>query len=210
MPLLKRHADHPPPGVVRSRPSREALLAALRTGETEAERRQAALDLADDPDAADALAAALNTETGSAAREAIMTALMGIANLAAATRLTALLQSEDVSLRCGAAEALQQMGPVAGKVIGPLLQAGDRDVRILAINILETLRYSGARALLLEVLATDPEVNAGLAAVEALVAVGEPQDAAALRAFATRFPGEPFVRFAVAMACRRITAGSPG
>jgi hypothetical protein len=63
--------------------------------------------------------------------------------------------------------------------------------------------------LLLGVLATDPEVNAGLAAVEALAAVGEPHDAAALRAFAARFSGEPFVRFAVAMACRRITAGAP-
>jgi HEAT repeat protein len=210
MPLMRVREKHPPPEVARSRPSRDALLEALRSGETEAKRRQAALDLANEPDASDALGAALDSETGPAAREAIMTALVSIANQAAATKLAALLQSEDVCLRCGAAEALQQMGPAAEKVIGPLLQAANRDVRILAINVLETLCGPGARELLLGVLATDPEVNAGLAAVEALAGMWEPRDAAALRAFAARFPAEPFVSFAVAMACRRVTAGGAG
>jgi HEAT repeat protein len=188
----------------------DVLLAALRSGETEAERRQAALDLADVPNASAALAAALNGETGPAAREAIITSLMRIATEAAAASLAALLQSEDVVLRNSAVEALQQMGPAAGRVIAPLLAAGDRDVRILAINVLETLPYHGARDLLLGVIATDSEVNAGLAAVEALGVVGEPKDAAALRAFAKRFADEPFVRFAVDVACRRVTAGGPG
>lgn len=210
MPLLKSRGKHPSPNAARPGPSRAALLAALRSGETEAKRRQAALDLAEVPDASAALAAALKTETEPAVREAIVTSLMRIATEAAAGSLAALLQSEDVVLRTSAVEALQQMGPAAGTVIAPLLATAERDVRILAINVLEMVPYPGARELLLGVLATDPEVNAGLAAVEALATVGEPGDAAALHIFAARFPDEPFVRFAVDVACRRVTAGGPG
>jgi hypothetical protein len=182
----------------------------LRSGGTEAERRSAALELADVPEAAEPLVAALLQEPSSSAREAIVTALISIGTPEAAAGLAGLLRSEDVSLRNSAVEALQQMGPAAGAVVYPMLGAADPDQRIFAINVLETLRYPGARDLLLGVLKIDPDVNVGLAAVEGLSQVGEPDDTPQLLAFAARFPNEPFVGFAVKVACRRVSAGGLG
>jgi HEAT repeat protein len=183
------------------------LLASLHAGATEAERRDAAADLAALPDTACALGAALGEEASPRVREAIVLALVGIGTPEAAAAIGGFLASEDVPLRNAAVEALQQMGASAGAYVEKLLAAPDSDTRIFAVNVIEALRQQAASGWLRRVLARDPDLNVGLAAVEAIVQFGEPADVAVLRGFAARFPNEPFVTFAVNMACRRIAAG---
>ncbi len=183
------------------------LLAALRTGGTPTGRREAALELAATPEAVAELAAALGAEDDRSVREAIVAALAAIGTEPAAAGLAGFLRSEDAQLRNAAIGALQEMGTAAAAHVERLLGSPDPDARIFAVNVLEALRHPRARDWLLSALERDPEVNVGLAAVEALAQSGGPEDAAALRAFAARFPNEPVVGFAVDLACRRVAAG---
>lgn len=206
MPLLKSRGEAPA-SVPDPNPARApgTLLELVRTGATSAARRSAALELADAPDMAAPLAAALGQEPDSHVREAIVTALIEIGTEAAAWGLAEYFQSEDVELRNAAVEALRQIGGPSVPAIRERLASQNPDGRIFAINVLEGLHHTDTAGWLRDVLARDPDVRVGLAAVEALVQTGEPGDAAALRAFADRFPGEPFVGFAVRLACQRVT-----
>jgi HEAT repeat protein len=188
--------------------SREALLASLHQDKDEATRRAAAGELAG-MHATEELIVALQRDDSDAVRQAILTGLITIGDEQAAAGLAACLRSEDVALRNGAIEALQQMGQAAGAHVESLLASDDADVRLFAINVLEALRHQNTRIWLHQVLARDTEVNVGLGAVEALAQFGGPEDVAALRDFAQRFPNEPFVEFAVNMASRRLAAGEP-
>ena len=187
--------------------SREALLALLRDGETAAERRTAAFDLAVDPVSCRELATALAAEAEPSVRQAISIALADIGTEPSATVLAQLLGSGDTALRGLVIEALRRMGAVAVNPILTLLQSPDPDVRILCIGVLEGLGDRAARPALCRLLAMETDLNAGLAAVEALAQIGAPEDATTLSAFAARFPGEPFVDFAVGLACRRVAVG---
>ncbi|TCZ64996.1 HEAT repeat domain-containing protein [Roseicella aquatilis] len=213
MALLRRRASAPAmvadEPVERAPRAPEALLATLRSGATRAERREAALDLTAMPETAGALAAALDEEDDPSVRDAIVTALIAIGTGTAAAGLAGLLRSKDAALRNAAIEALQQMGEAAGEHVERLLASPDPDLRIFAVNVIEVLRHASAGVWLRQVLEEDPEVNVGLAAVEVLTQLGGPEDVPVLRAFAGRFPNEPFVDFAVDLACRRaIAAGA--
>lgn len=188
-------------------PVAPAALEAALAGGTAAERRAAARDLADAPDAVATLAAALAAEAEASVRAAIVGALVGASSEAAVEALVRSLTSEDAGLRNVAVEALQQMGDVAAPEVARLLGAGEPDLRIFAVNVLEGLRPQFALPLLARVLDDDPDLNVGLAAVEALAQLGGPAETGALRRFAARFPAEPFVGFAVDLACRRMAAG---
>jgi HEAT repeat protein len=209
MPLLKPGASATPEAPAAPPRAREGLLAALRTGATEMERREAALDLASMPEAADALGAALAAEPAARVREAIITALLGIGTPAAAAVLAGVLGSEDTALRNDAIEALRELGPAAIAPIERLLESPVADIRMFAVSVLNGLGHTQASRLLQRVLECDPEINVGLAAVEVLVEVGGPESLPALRAFAARFPDEPFVHMAVDLACRRAATSGP-
>lgn len=203
MPLLKSRGEAPVPDAEVPAPP-DILLTTLRTGATAAARRAAALDLAGSPDSAEALAGALGQEPASVVREAIVTALVEIGTVAAAHSLAQYFRGEDVELRNAAVEALRQIGDASALAMKERLESPDPDERIFAIGVLEGLRHTDTAAWLRHVLLHDPDMKVGLAAVEALVQAGEAEDAAALRGFATRFPDEPFVAFAVRLACERV------
>ncbi len=209
MPLLKHNAAVTPEPPATPVQSKDGLLAALRTGTTEIARREAALDLAAMPETADELGAALAAEPAARVREAIITALLGIGSPAAASVLAGLLGSEDTALRNDAIAALRELGPAAMAPIALLLDSPVTDIRIFAVSVLSGLPQPQAAMLLQGVLARDPAINVGLAAVEVLVEVGGPDSVPALLAFAARFPNEPFVRMAVDLACRRAAPSGP-
>jgi HEAT repeat protein len=210
MALLKTspNGDMPSAPVAAPRPA-ALLLATLHAGATAAERREAALELAAAPDAARDLSAALGQETELSVREAIVTTLVVISTEEAASGLADFLMSDDPHLRNLAIEALREIGPVAGSQIERLLASSYPDVRIFAVNVLDAFFYRRAqdRERLHTLLQRDPDVNVGLAAVEALSQAGGPEDIPALRAFAARFPEHPFVGFAVDMVCLRVMPG---
>ncbi len=206
MALLKTHARPSAPAASVRTP--EALLVLLRGGETEAERRGAALELAAEPTQAASLVACLRTETAPSVREAIVTALVGMGTAEAAAGLAAQLGGEDVALRNDAIQGLREIGAAAFSQVEHLLASGDPDVRIFAVNVLETTRHPHAAEWLRHILAQEQEVNVGLAAVEAMAQIGGPEHVQALRDFAGRFAEEPCVAFAVDAACRHVTAGA--
>lgn len=184
-----------------------ALIEALRQAGSASERREAALELAAAPESVGALVAAAGAEAEHSVREAIVFALLTIGTADAASGAARLLASEDAGLRNGAVEALQQMDATAIPAVEPLLGSADPDLRIFAVNVLAGVRDRAARPLLRRVLASDPELNVGLAAVEAVAQVGDGEDAAALRAFAARFPDDPSAACAADLAQRRAGAG---
>jgi HEAT repeat protein len=173
-----------------------------------AARRAAALAMTA-PGDVPALLAALEAEPAAAVREAILTALVATGSEAAAEGLVALLAHEEAALRNEALEALRRIGAAARRPLDAALRHADPDMRLFAVTALEQPRAPWARERLRAVLAEEPEVNVGLAAVEALAETGEPEDAAALAAFAARFPAEPMVAFAVGVAIGQIGEGRP-
>ena len=96
------------------------------------------------------------------------------------------------------------MPRTAAPLIEDLLVDPDSDVRIFAVNILQSLKSPTVPDLALKVISTDPHVNVCAAAVDVLAEVGRPEMAGALRNVAARFPDQPFLAFAVRTALKRM------
>jgi HEAT repeat protein len=90
--------------------------------------------------------------------------------------------------------------------MGKLLQDPDPDVRIFAVDVLESLRHPRVEEWLIEVISEDPHVNVCATAVDLLGEVGSEQAKAALISLKQRFAGEPYIQFASDLALKRIEA----
>jgi hypothetical protein len=96
-----------------------------------------------------------------------------------------------------------------------LLVDQDPDVRIFAINILESLRHPDVEAWLIEVIEHEPMVNVCGTAVDLLSEVGSSASHDATRAPQGTLRREPYIQFAAALALKRIapveaTVGNDG
>jgi len=150
------------------------------------------------------LASRLQVENDRGVRETILTNLVRNGGLAAARPLLNLLRSDDADLRNAVIETLQGMSDAITPLIEDLLTDPDADVRIFAVNILQSLKSPTVPDLAVKVISTDPHVNVCAAAVDVLAEVGRPEMAGALRDVAARFPDQPFLAFAVRTALKRI------
>jgi HEAT repeat protein len=167
-------------------------------------RRWAARDLAGDPRASAALLVRLQCESEVSVREVILTSLMRIADPAAIAGLVACLRSEDASLRNEAIEAMKALPADVGPIMRDLLIDPDPDVRIFAINVLESLRHPDVESWLLDVIDRDPLVNVCGTAVDLLTEVGTAASHDGLERLKVRFAAEPYIQFAAALALKRI------
>jgi HEAT repeat protein len=167
-------------------------------------RRWAARDLAGNPDAVGALLARLQRESEVSVREVILTALMRIADPAAIAGLVACLSSEDANLRNEAIEAMKSLPLEVAPIMRGLLADQDPDVRIFAINILESLRHPDVEAWLIEVIEQEPMVNVCGTALDLLSEVGSSASHDALERLQVRFASEPYIQFAAGLALKRI------
>ena len=205
MPLVRsadRAATEPaPPSVPVS--SLSELLEALHAPESGL-RRAAAHDLGDHPEAIPTLCARLGDEPALSVRCVILTALIRLQSPAVVSGLLPYLRSEDAGLRNAVIEALQDMPGAVAPFMEDLLHDADSDVRILAVQIVSALAHAQAPEWLARVIASDQHVNVCAAAVDCLAEVGDPAAIPSLLALPGRFPGEPFIAFAVAVAIRRI------
>ncbi len=122
---------------------RDGLIAQLGDADP-GTRRWAARDLGRHPDAVPALAARLSVEAAPAVREAILDALLAIGSDEAVEELLVFLRSEDAALRNGAVAVLQQLPDPVSRHMQDLLADVDPDVRIMAIDILQTLPHPEA------------------------------------------------------------------
>jgi HEAT repeat protein len=169
-----------------------------------AARRWAARDLSGHANATAALLTRLQQENEVSVREVILTALMRIADPAAINGLVVCLRSEDANLRNEAIEAMKSLPVEVAPIMRGLLVDRDPDVRIFAINILESLRHPDVEAWLIEVIDKDPLVNVCGTAVDLLSEVGSSASQAALERLKARFPSEPYIQFAATLALKRI------
>jgi HEAT repeat protein len=168
-------------------------------------RRQAARSLGDMPGSGvPLLLTRLRQETDGAVREAIMLALTEIGDTAAVQGFVQCLHSESVALRNEAIEAMKQLPGTVAPVMAGLLNDPDADVRIFAVNVLESLRHPEVESWLINVISHDPHVNVCGTAVDLLGEVGSTAAIEPLEALKRRFSGEPYIEFAADLALRRI------
>lgn len=170
-------------------------------------RRWAARDLGRDPDAVTALAARLSVEAAPAVREAILDALLAIGSEAAVEELMVFLRSEDAALRNGVVAVLQQLPDPVSRHMQGLLTDADPDVRIMAVDILQTLPHPEAPLWLADLLQHERQVNVVGTAVDRLAEIGTEDMLPLLDEVRARFADEPYIRFAVDTVIRRIRGG---
>lgn len=203
-------------GFIKSKPSRsrehdererprDAAGLALQLDDPDATvRRWAARDLVTHPDASTRLLIRLRCETDVSVREVILSTLTRIADPAAIDGLVICLRSEDASLRNEAIEAMKALPNEVAPIMRNLLLDKDPDVRILAINILESLRHPEVEAWLIDVIDNERMINVCGTAVDLLSEVGSSASHDALLRLKARFAAEPYIQFAADLALKRI------
>lgn len=187
-------------------PRSAELLQQLQSASAE-DRRWAARDLVDCPGVSAALVQHLQTETESSVREVILTTLVRLGDAQAVSGLVDCMRSEDASLRNEAIEALKQLPAEVAPIMRQLLSDTDSDMRIFAVNVLESLRHPLVESWLAEVIEKDPHVNVCATAVDLLGEVGSREVLEPLLRLKNRFAREPYIQFAADLAIKRILEG---
>lgn len=186
----------------------DGLLAGLADPDPMA-RRWCARDLAHRPEASSALVARLAQETEGSVLSVILTSLTCIGDELAVAGLVDCLRSEDARLRNAAIEAMQQLPDEVAPLMGDLLRDPDPDVRIFAVNVLESLRHPRVEDWLIEVIREDPHVNVCATAVDLLGEVGAERAREPLLDLKARFADEPYIQFAADLALKRLPGTAP-
>lgn len=167
-------------------------------------RRWAARDLLQYPAATAALVAQLQCEDNLSVREVILTSLTRLGGEIAVAGLVECLRSEDAHMRNEAIEAMKALPDEVAPIMGGLLNDADPDVRIMAVNILESLRHEKVEEWLINVIDNDLIVNVCGTAVDLLGEVGSAAARDALARLKLRFADEPYIQFAANLALKRI------
>jgi HEAT repeat protein len=168
-------------------------------------RRWAARDLTDCPEASAALVNRLEREEDVSVREVILTTLTSLGDQVAVAGLVDCLRSESASLRNEAIEAMKQLPDEVAPIMRGLLDDASPDVRIFAVNILETLRHPEVESWLIDVVERDPHLNVCATAVDLLGEVGSAAAREPLLHLKARYADEPYIQFAADLALKRIT-----
>ncbi len=167
-------------------------------------RRWAARDLADCPQASGALVSRLQREGDASVREIIFSTLTCLGDEIAVAGLVQCLRSDDAALRNEAIEVMKQLPDEVAPIMRGLLSDTDADVRIFAVNILESLRHPEVENWLIEVIENDAQVNVCATAVDLLGEVGSEAAHEPLYRLKARFSNEPYIQFAADLALKRI------
>lgn len=179
------------------------LLASLESDDPAA-RRWAARDLVNFQDVAASLVNRLKREGDLSVREVILTTLTRLGDSTAVAGLVDCLRSEEAALRNEAIEAMKQLPDEVAPIIHELLADSDPDVRIFAVNILESLCHPDVESWLIEVIETELNVNVCGTALDLLSEVGTDAALEPLARFKARFSDEPYIQFAADLALSRI------
>jgi hypothetical protein len=179
------------------------LLESLEASDA-SERRWAARDLAGRASASAALVQRLKVEEDVSVRAVILTSLTRTADPTAVTGLVACLRTEDANLRNEAIEAMQALPGQVAPIMQGLLADADPDVRIFAVNVLESLRHPQVEGWLIGVIERDECVNVCGTALDLLVEVGTAAAREPLERLKARFAAEPYIQFAADLALQRL------
>ncbi|WP_370292889.1 HEAT repeat domain-containing protein [Thalassolituus sp.] len=168
-------------------------------------RRWAARDIVNCPGATHMLLDQLNNEEEPSVRQVILSSLTQLGDPEAVEGLVNCLRSEDASLRNEAIEAMKQLPEEVAPIMATLLNDPDPDVRIFAVNILESLCHDDVEQWLVSVIRDDEHVNVCATAVDLLGEVGSEISIEALTGLKDRFTEEPYIQFAADLAMKRIS-----
>jgi HEAT repeat protein len=203
MSLVRRKVTQPTKLGGPKEQNSDELAAALEDA-VAAIRRQAARDLIHFPHAAKKLVSRLNRERDAAVREVILHSLVQLNDPAALSGLVDCLRCEDAALRNEVIESFKQMGHEVAPVLRSLLADPDPDVRIFAVNILDSERHPEVENLLIEVIERDAHVNVCSTALDLLCEVGTEAAIDPLVRLKARFRSEVYIHFAADLALKRI------
>ncbi len=167
-------------------------------------RRWAARDLLDHISSSGVLVERLQMERDVSVRAVILTTLTRLGDATAVAGLVACMRSEDAAIRNEAIEAMKQLPDAVAPIMHDLLHEPNSDMRIFAVNILESLCHPRVEQWLREVVESDLEVNVCATAVDLLGEVGSADSLASLEALKARFSNEPYIQFAADVAIKRI------
>jgi HEAT repeat protein len=167
-------------------------------------RRWAARDLLDCPGSSSVLVARLALENDAAVREVIFTTLTRLGDSVAVAGLVKCMRSEDAVLRNEAIEAMKQLPDAVAPIMRDLLADADSDMRISAVNILESLKHPEVERWLCEVIERDSHINVCATAVDLLGEVGSAAALPSLQQLKVRFADQAYMAFAVDLAIKRI------
>jgi HEAT repeat protein len=170
-------------------------------------RRMSAKDLGHYPEAAEALGNQLALEENAGVCESIFNSLERIGTEEAVHALLPLLRSERAFLRNAAIEVLRGLPQSVAPAMENLINDPDPDVRIFAVNVLESLRHPKVIEWLIDVMENDRHINVCATALDLLAEVGDESCLKAVAMVTDRFPDEPYLKFAVDMTIHRITEG---
>ena len=181
----------------------DGLAADLEDGDA-ASRRQAARELACCPDAAKTLVNRLKLEEDLSVRGVILNTLLRVNDPSAVSGLVDCLRGEDVALRNEVIETFKKMGGYVDSILHSLLADPDPDVRIFAVNILDSQRHPEAESWLIKVIEQESHVNVCATAVDLLCEVASEAAVDPLIRLKARFASEPYIQFAADLALKRI------
>jgi HEAT repeat protein len=167
-------------------------------------RRWAARDLGAHEGVSEELLRRLAEEPDRSVREVIFTTLTQQRDPVAVRGLVAFLRSEDPAVRSEAVETMKQLPDQVAPLMGELLADPDPDVRIFAVNILESLRHPSVERWLVQVIENDSHLNVCGAALDLLTETGTVQAVAAILRLKHRFSTEPYIQFSADLALQRI------
>jgi HEAT repeat protein len=188
-PCRKRHCD--------------GLCAQLADADTRV-RRLAARELAAYPSSADALAELLLIEADHSVRQACFVSLAAIGGKETVQVLVPVLKSGDAALRKGAVQVLARLPEELEPILQNMLADHDPDTRVFAVGIIGLLALPSAPLFLSRVLEEEEHVNVMAVAIEVLSEIGSREALPLLAGVKERFAHEPFIRFTVESAVKRI------
>ncbi|RWX81844.1 HEAT repeat domain-containing protein [Neorhizobium lilium] len=169
------------------------------------EVRQSALSgLVEYPEAAAVLCRQFESEQDAATRDMIAVVLSRMGGAQTVEGLLPLLRSDNATLRNSVIGILKELPAEVAPHMEALLDNPDSDVRILVVNVLESLRHPKVEDWLIAVISVDAHVNVVATALDLLREVGTDAALPALGGVTTRFPDEPFIAFAVNNALKQI------
>ena len=168
------------------------------------DERWAAARAACDPDAIPSLGEALAHERDARVREAIFTALARIGTRESANVVLPYLRLDDANTRTGAMDALRAMSHACQPYLQGLLADPDPDVRLLACDLVRDAGGADGQRWLCALIDAEPQANVCAAAVEALGEIADATAAPSLSRCAERFPGDPFLGFAIKVVVDRL------
>ncbi|MCS7215424.1 MAG: HEAT repeat domain-containing protein [Thermodesulfovibrio sp.] len=171
------------------------------------ERRWAARDLAQYKEASQILLERIKNEEDVSVIENILSSLSSIRDEVAVKGLIELLRSENAYLRNAVIETLKSMPEEVESYIEELIKSPESDLRIFAINIMESLRHPKVLKWLKEIIENDENVNVCSTALDLVAEVGTEDFLPSIEKIKEKFSDEPYVQFVADLAIRRINEG---